>query len=327
MAQQQQRQFQMGEGGGDTKLTKIFVGGLAWETQKDTMRRYFEQFGEIVEAVVISDKNTGRSKGYGFVTFKEGEAAMRACQNMNPVIDGRRANCNLAFLGANKPRPPTSPIHHGRFRSPGGAGLVAPPQFRGSSSSSSSAFVHHHQQQHAGQFPIPYSAYGFSGYSQEGMYPMNYYNHHLYGGQQFSPYMGPPSSGSTGMFHGYYPYYPQYNPAQSSNQAQAQAQAHTHHQGFTFQYTAPPAPPLLQYPYLPHQQFSSQPPPPPILSLPTSLALSLASSAPSSSSSASTSAATTATKTVVIATPAAEASSNKDGHEETTASSSIKIED
>lgn len=67
----QQRQFQM-EGNSnnstnDTKLTKIFVGGLAWETQRDTMRRYFEQFGEIVEAVVITDKNTGRSKGYGFV--------------------------------------------------------------------------------------------------------------------------------------------------------------------------------------------------------------------------------------------------------------------
>ena len=45
------------------------------------------------------------------VTFMEAEAAMRACQNMNPVIDGRRANCNLAFLGAHKPRPPTSPRH------------------------------------------------------------------------------------------------------------------------------------------------------------------------------------------------------------------------
>ena len=51
----------------DTTLTKIFVGGLAWETQCETMRRYFEQFGEIVEAVVITDKTTGRSKGYGFV--------------------------------------------------------------------------------------------------------------------------------------------------------------------------------------------------------------------------------------------------------------------
>lgn len=52
---------------GDTSLTKVFVGGLAWETQSETMRRYFEQFGEILEAVVITDKNTARSKGYGFV--------------------------------------------------------------------------------------------------------------------------------------------------------------------------------------------------------------------------------------------------------------------
>jgi hypothetical protein len=69
----QQRQFQMAGGGNsgqynDTTFTKIFVGGLAWETQRDTMRRYFEQFGEILEAVVITDKNTGRSKGYGFVS-------------------------------------------------------------------------------------------------------------------------------------------------------------------------------------------------------------------------------------------------------------------
>ena len=52
---------------GDTTYTKVFVGGLAWETQKDTMKNYFEQFGDILEAVVITDKATGRSKGYGFV--------------------------------------------------------------------------------------------------------------------------------------------------------------------------------------------------------------------------------------------------------------------
>lgn len=53
---------------GDTTFTKVFVGGLAWETQSETLRRHFEQFGEILEAVVIADKNTGRSKGYGFVS-------------------------------------------------------------------------------------------------------------------------------------------------------------------------------------------------------------------------------------------------------------------
>jgi hypothetical protein len=55
---------------GDTTFTKVFVGGLAWETNKEGMRGYFEQFGDILEAVVIADKNTGRSKGYGFVSYE-----------------------------------------------------------------------------------------------------------------------------------------------------------------------------------------------------------------------------------------------------------------
>jgi hypothetical protein len=53
---------------GDTTFTKVFVGGLAWETPTEEMRKYFEQFGEILEAVIITDKNTGKSKGYGFVS-------------------------------------------------------------------------------------------------------------------------------------------------------------------------------------------------------------------------------------------------------------------
>jgi hypothetical protein len=53
---------------GDTTLTKVFVGGLAWETHKDALREHFERYGDILEAVIISDKLTGRSKGYGFVS-------------------------------------------------------------------------------------------------------------------------------------------------------------------------------------------------------------------------------------------------------------------
>ncbi|XVF36697.1 hypothetical protein REPUB_Repub19eG0080000 [Reevesia pubescens] len=91
---------------GDTTFTKVFVGGLAWETPTEEMHRYFEQFGEILEAVIITDKNTGKSKGYGFVTFRNPESARRACVDPNPVIDGRRANCNIASLGRPRPSPP-----------------------------------------------------------------------------------------------------------------------------------------------------------------------------------------------------------------------------
>ncbi|XP_008790893.2 RNA-binding protein 38 isoform X2 [Phoenix dactylifera] len=91
---------------GDTTLTKVFVGGLAWETPTEELRRYFEQFGEILEAVVITDKNTGRSKGYGFVTFRDPDSARRSVADPNPVIDGRRANCNIASMGRPRPSPP-----------------------------------------------------------------------------------------------------------------------------------------------------------------------------------------------------------------------------
>jgi RNA recognition motif-containing protein len=51
----------------DTTHTKVFVGGLAWETNSDRLRRFYERFGDILEAVVITDRHSGRSKGYGFV--------------------------------------------------------------------------------------------------------------------------------------------------------------------------------------------------------------------------------------------------------------------
>jgi hypothetical protein len=52
---------------GDTTLTKVFVGGLAWETASAGLHDHFRDYGEILEAVVITDRETGRSKGYGFV--------------------------------------------------------------------------------------------------------------------------------------------------------------------------------------------------------------------------------------------------------------------
>lgn len=91
---------------GDTTFTKVFVGGLAWETRSEGLRAHFEAYGDILEAVVITDRATGRSKGYGFVTFRDPESARMACMDPYPVIDGRRANCNLAILGRPGPAVP-----------------------------------------------------------------------------------------------------------------------------------------------------------------------------------------------------------------------------
>ncbi|CAO2595928.1 RNA-binding protein 24 [Lemmus lemmus] len=87
----------------DTTYTKIFVGGLPYHTTDASLRKYFEVFGDIEEAVVITDRQTGKSRGYGFVTMADRAAAERACKDPNPIIDGRKANVNLAYLGA-KPR-------------------------------------------------------------------------------------------------------------------------------------------------------------------------------------------------------------------------------
>ncbi|CAI5480533.1 unnamed protein product [Closterium sp. Yama58-4] len=78
---------------------KLFVRGLAWETSSETLLAAFEQYGEIEEGAVITDRTTGRSRGFGFVTFKSSESAYRALREPTKMIDGRAAMCNLAAAG------------------------------------------------------------------------------------------------------------------------------------------------------------------------------------------------------------------------------------
>ena len=76
---------------------KLFVGGLAWATADDGLRDAFERFGEIIEAKVITDRDTGRSRGFGFVTFSEDEAADKAVSEMDGTdLDGRSIKVNEA---------------------------------------------------------------------------------------------------------------------------------------------------------------------------------------------------------------------------------------
>lgn len=54
----------------DTTWTKLFVGGLPYHTTDKSLREHFEVYGEIEEAVVITDRSTGKSRGYGFVSIQ-----------------------------------------------------------------------------------------------------------------------------------------------------------------------------------------------------------------------------------------------------------------
>ncbi|EPS42954.1 hypothetical protein H072_3029 [Dactylellina haptotyla CBS 200.50] len=71
-------------------MSKLFVGGLAWHTDDDTLRAKFEEFGPVEEAVVVKDRDTGRSRGFGFVRFTNENDATNAMNAMNNTeFDGR----------------------------------------------------------------------------------------------------------------------------------------------------------------------------------------------------------------------------------------------
>ncbi len=76
---------------------KLFVGSLSWDTDDSGLRAAFEQFGEVTEAKVITERDTGRSRGFGFVTFSDPAAADEAIENMNgQSLDGRPIRVNEA---------------------------------------------------------------------------------------------------------------------------------------------------------------------------------------------------------------------------------------
>ena len=76
---------------------KLFVGGLAWATTDDSLRAAFASFGNIVESKVILERDTGRSRGFGFVSFDNEESAANALEAMNgKELDGRAIRVNLA---------------------------------------------------------------------------------------------------------------------------------------------------------------------------------------------------------------------------------------
>lgn len=76
---------------------KLFVGSLPWSLSGQSLNDLFSQYGEIVEAVIISDSMTGRSKGFGFVTFANEADAEKAQAEMNgKEVEGRTIVVNFA---------------------------------------------------------------------------------------------------------------------------------------------------------------------------------------------------------------------------------------
>lgn len=77
--------------------SKIFVGNLPFSVDNDRLKSEFDKFGEVISAKVIMDRNSGRSRGYGFVEFAEESAAQDAVNGMNEQeMDGRKLTVSMA---------------------------------------------------------------------------------------------------------------------------------------------------------------------------------------------------------------------------------------
>lgn len=76
---------------------KLFVGGLSWDTKEDSLQNFFTKAGTVLSAKVITDKFTGRSKGFGFVEMGTPEEAEKAIKELNgQSLDGRAINVSEA---------------------------------------------------------------------------------------------------------------------------------------------------------------------------------------------------------------------------------------
>ncbi|KAL2254751.1 UNVERIFIED_CONTAM: Glycine-rich RNA-binding protein GRP1A [Sesamum indicum] len=76
---------------------RCFVGGLAWGTTDQSLGQAFSQYGEVLDSKIINDRETGRSRGFGFVTFRDEQSMRDAIEAMNGQdLDGRSITVNEA---------------------------------------------------------------------------------------------------------------------------------------------------------------------------------------------------------------------------------------
>jgi cold-inducible RNA-binding protein len=84
---------------------KLYVGGLSYSTTEDALKNAFSQAGNVTSAVIITDKMTGRSKGFGFVEFDGDEEATAAIDMFNgQEFEGRKLTVNEARPMENRPQ-------------------------------------------------------------------------------------------------------------------------------------------------------------------------------------------------------------------------------
>ncbi|KAK6161698.1 hypothetical protein DH2020_005079 [Rehmannia glutinosa] len=99
--------------------TKLFVGGLSYGTDDQSLKDAFASFGDVVDARVITDRDSGRSRGFGFVNFSSDESASSALSAM----DGQQLNGRNIRVSFAQERAPRSSFGGGGFGGGGGGGF------------------------------------------------------------------------------------------------------------------------------------------------------------------------------------------------------------
>ena len=86
-------------------MTNIYVGNLSYDATEDDIEQAFAEYGEVTSVSIIKDRETGRSRGFGFVEMSDGEQAKEAIEKVNLTdIAGRRVTVNEARPRTDRPR-------------------------------------------------------------------------------------------------------------------------------------------------------------------------------------------------------------------------------
>lgn len=86
-------------------MTNIYVGNLSYQSTEDDLTELFSKFGAVSRANIIKDRDSGRSKGFGFVEMDDGEAAKKAIEALNDQeVKGRKLRINEARPREDRPR-------------------------------------------------------------------------------------------------------------------------------------------------------------------------------------------------------------------------------
>jgi hypothetical protein len=88
--------------------SKLFIGGLTQTTTKDQLEQAFTKYGQIVDSIVMKNQQTGQSRGFGFVTFKDASSAQKALQQQtkidNKLVDVKYCNPRTQSAHAGHPQ-------------------------------------------------------------------------------------------------------------------------------------------------------------------------------------------------------------------------------